>query len=130
MGSRANRSGILSFTSLTSVAAIFSGSCRSTKWKSELGSAPLMSGIWPRRIRWVSRAIQPRAFRGHAAQQHLKEALRHKTNLVAERNSHRQATDVPLGTLILGANDQPFTTAKSQLSGVAVVAVVPRSDDV
>src|SRR5450759_1853010 len=51
MGSRANRSGILSFTSLTSVAAIFSGSCRSTKWKSELGSAPLMSGIWPRRIR-------------------------------------------------------------------------------
>jgi hypothetical protein len=33
-----------------SVAAIFSGSCRSTKWKSELGSAPLMSGIWPRRI--------------------------------------------------------------------------------
>src|ERR1700687_3953444 len=39
IGSRRNRSGILSCTSLTSVAAIFSGSSRSTKWKSERGSA-------------------------------------------------------------------------------------------
>ena len=51
IGSSLSRFGILSWTSLTRVAAISSGVSRSTKWKSEPDSAVRSSGIFPWRMR-------------------------------------------------------------------------------
>src|ERR1022692_5235211 len=65
--------------------------------------------------------VEPCALGRHAAQQHLKEALRHEADFIAERNSDGQATNVPLRTLILGTDDQPLDRKSTRLNSSHLV---------
>lgn len=78
-------------------------------------------------MKWAIRvccAVQASAFGRHSAEQHLKKALRHKADFVAQCNPNCHTTDIFFRTFVLRADYQPLVVAEPQLSAGAVVAVI------